>query len=569
MAITAVKDLITGFGEITYNGLTFTPLREVKIKSEMMYDDANITVTHVRFLLTVEALVFSDNVANQNSAMANIQNTLAKPGQNLVIVDIGFYTGISTAFNGDEPDLLWGAKPKTLSMEPAGGDLAWNIVWECEFNISLCLGEFSDTNNNFFAFNYEVFYSVDNKGHVTRRISGYFEIAQSRVSGGRSIIRNLEDYYDRVRFTLPLAFERVNSSRSLSIDRRRLEFSVTDRELQTLPYPDGIVIADVDFDFQNRPPGFQAWTATLSGSMEVAAGLPQSLAAAKFFLLMFDKQKSLQASAFKKDGAVIPERIRFKQQVFGGVFTFSVSFMLIACLDEILESSGIWQPFPNATYQSWENSMRVQGVGTERGYYNLRHRVSDDAIIDICAGVSAVDLGNDSGSTTVDTTPLSQKIGCANITKKTSWLLYRNKIEIVVQQNAIVHRVAQAFLGVDQSQVEAVEELLMPLSPPIVTPILQDIVQYAGAPDNLIIMTGRAVRLKFVPDVPRLLSIGGVAVTELSRNVDTEPVAVFFGCPLYVTRWAILYRAESQVKAIKPSKNRNFCITDGEDDGVK
>jgi hypothetical protein len=564
--MTALKDLTTGFGKIEYNGYTFSPMRKVKFEAEPQYDEAGWTVTHTKYKIIVHAVIWGSDIAAQQAKMASIHEDLAIAGRTLKIEDIGFYTDVDTS--STTPEVIWGAKPRVISISELSGGQSAEVIWQCEFNINTCAGNQANE-NAFMAFNYDVFYSTNDRGFVTRRISGYFEIAQKRSGNSRVPTKNLETFFDRVTFSLPDCFKRLSTSRRLSSDRRRLEFTVIDEELTGLPFPEGIVEADMTYDWESKPPGFINWQGTLAGTMEVAPGFAPSLAAQKFFILLFDKASQLQQTAQQSGGVVIPERLRIGTQVFGRTSRFSASFRFVGCLSEILSASGMWRPMPGTSFQKWKSSMANSGMFHPRGRYGLRHNTSDDAIIDLCASKSTASIGNDSGGCQQPVTDFQQQLSCANITKENSWLTYKNRLRAVIKQRGTIHRAAQEFSGValNALTVGVSGTIDQTIGKPAQDQAIDFIFQYEGAADNMVIMQGSAMRIKYAPDIPKLVQIGNIEVEELSRNVDTEPLASFFGCPLYLSRWAILYRVKGQMQTMKPSKNKTLCITEGENDG--
>jgi hypothetical protein len=363
----------------------------------------------------------------------------------------------------------------------------------------------------------------------------------------------------------------VRTERHLSSDRRTLEFSVLDEEISDLPYPNGIVDADVDYDFENVPPGFIKWQGSLYGTMEVARGYANSLAAEKFFLILFEKLNQLKASADATGGVVIPQKIRFGNKVFGRRTRFAVSFMLVSCLDELVGRSGVWTPISGTDYGTWRASMDAVGLFDKRGRFQLRHQTSDDLIVDLCSSTTARSIGNDAGNLQSVSGGYTASMACFAVPKERSWLTYRNDISAIVEQSATAHRPIQRYEGIDQANtaVQTNETTLaVPMGKPKVQAQRELVLQFEGPSLDLVLMQGDALRLNMPADIPKLQTVGGLAVEELNRNVKPGlVVASFFGCPVYLTRWAILYRVNGQVQTVQPSQNRRFCVTKGQDDG--
>lgn len=565
--MSAVKDATTGFGVIRYNGYEFGPLRKATIEIRNVTDDADVTVIYSTYVLRVQAIVHATTTDETQAKQATLQAALNKAGGRLEIQDIGFFTDIDTAAGGVTPEVAGGPRPRVISAKPIGGDLSWEVIWAVEFSLNPC----AQGGNVFSAFNWDVFYSIDDRGFTTRRISGYFEIAQNRNSGGTigtTHTKNLETFWDNVEFTIPFAFKRLTNDRHYTADRRRCDFLIVDEELRDKVYPEGIVAADVDYDFENIPPGFIRWNATLAGTMEVAPGYSNSIAGQKFFLILFDRLAKLRASAEAQGGLVLPQRIRFGTKLFRRESRFAVSFMLVACLDDLVGRSGVWSQL-EGDYTTWKASLDAVGIWGKRGRYQLRHNLSDDVIVDLCSGTSQLSIGNDTGNLQNIDGEFTASMSCVAVTAERSWLSYRNRIRVIAEQKGNVHVPTQHWEGIDlnSTPVQVGQELLIGMGVPRRQQSRELILQYEGPSEDLIVMQGDSLRLNLASDIPKLISVGGVEVEQLSQNVDSEPIANFFGCPVYLTRWAILYRAKGPIAKFEPSKNKTLCVTKGQDDG--
>lgn len=575
MTVTAIKDLAssdkwngaggqTGFGTISYNGFAFSIIRNVKIQSQFVYDDAGLTITHVKYVMSVRGFIYAEDVASQQTNMNDLHLALSESGQQLVIEDIGFDSKIDTARTGVTPDLIWGAKPLDCQFRPLGGNVAWEFVWKVEFNISRCESASASPANRFMAFNYELNYSTDEQGFVQRAISGYVQIAQNRVSGSRAIAWDIEAAWDRIVFRVPVCFRRLTTTRSINSARNRIDFNIVDDELRDLPYPAGIIEADADYDFENQGRSFENWIATLSVDFEVAPGYPPSLAANRFFLMMADKTAKLRAGAAAAKGAVIPLKLRISTKPFGRRSRFQVIWQVVACLKEILKSSGLYEAVPGTSYQLWAASMVNVGIWNPRGRGGWRHTTNQDAIIDICSGANLADIGNDQGACLTPIVPYQYSLLCP---PGNPYIHFENEIWAEQSQNVVIHKLSQLWEGITQSPTAA-NGTSMPFGSSSSTGE-DHISQFEGSSNDYVMMIGRAIRLGKAPDVPRLVSIGGVPVEEIARKVIPKAIAQYFGCAAIGARWAILYRVRGQLSYVKPPVNQDVCFVDGEDDGIK
>lgn len=551
MPVTAIKDTAPA-GTISYGTVTFGVIRNYSLQASPIYDQAERTRTHTRYLLRVQGVIWADTVAKENAAMQTVQASLTDPRRRLVIEDIGFDSNRDIQFpGGNTPDVAWGPKPRLLMMEPVGGVLAWEIIWECEFSINRCPN--TGMLNAMLAFNYETAYAINHEGLTTRTLSGYVQVPGIMTTGLRSPLPfSIDELWDSIKFVLPAGFRRMDAARKINDAKDRIDFVIVDTEFASEAFPQGIAEADLDYDFASRPPGFAAWTASLSGTITVAKGHPTWLAAQKFFLILFDKVGHIQnvVKLQGKGGTVIPQRLQFGYKLFSLSSRFSVQFLVTSCLNELLSSGGIWKPL-NTNWTQWSASMPLN-VANNRGAAGLELNGFADVIIDLCTPQQSVTIGDDSVVANQFNTPPKQTISCAGITQKNSYILFENKVTAVEEQNAVVHKLAQAIqTSVASPTAGAVGQILF--GAPNVSGT-DHTLQYQGMPDTYILMTGRALRLKFTPEVPVLTTVGGLPVEELGRNVEASEVTDFFGCPLYGLRWAVLYRVKGHLSFIETPK---------------
>lgn len=563
--MTKVKDISTGFGELSYDGVPFGPFREVTFSYEPRQDSSGRSTASIVCRLTVHSIIHGSDATSSTrsrteSRMDSIAEKLTAQGKRLKISDIGLGSAIDTG--GATPDINFGPKPKLITCKPAGGDLAWEVDWSVEFEIApKCLSG-AATAGAISEFSFGITYTTNNEeGLVERIISGSLKIVQ--YVAGRKIVANPEAALDRINFNIPMFFRRVTSSRSINEAKNGIDFTIVDAELVDDVYPDGIIAADVDIDFENRPPGFLQWTGQLSGSLRVAPGLPKSLAADKFFIIMFDQAAKLnEAAATAKGGIVIPERIRFSAKKFGRTSRFLVTWRMVACLHEILAKAGLWDAVPGTNYQTWRASMA--DVFNIRGISRTRFNANDDVVFDLCSSPSAISIGNDISSHASAAAAGKLSLGCPEVTPERSYLQWQNRIRGTQKQNAIIHRIMQIFTGAKNGSTG--NGSVSPFPTPH-TGADDHVLQYQSVSDNFVIMQGRALRLKFEPEIPELKSVAGVKVRELGRAVEVGAETSYFDCPLIGARWAILYRAEGELYGVRAPQVKELCMQTGESDG--
>lgn len=542
MAATALKDVTAGIGTISYGHIIFGPLRKSEIVGEAVYDDANRTVKYIRYTLTIHGFIYASSVAAMNGRMDALHNELLEPGNKLVIKDVGFDLGIDTS--GKTPDLCWGAKPRILHWATIGY-VGAEVVWVVEFCVSRCAQGSAITAGPMTMFNYGATYSNDAEGLQTRTVRGSLEIPGIRGTGGLLAL-NVDDKWDKIICRVPNGFRRMNNTREINPAKDRIDFSFTDTQLPGQAYPAGIVDADLNYQFQNiNNLGFLQWAATLSGSLTVAPNQAPALAGQVFFSILAAKVAQLKQTA--NQGSVIPWRCMVGHKLFSRTSSFSVTFAVATCLEEILSASGIWTPVANADYGTWAASMK--NIWDNRGLAGLVFNSADDKIVDACVSFPSASIGNDQARKNLVQGNFSKTLFC-DVDQKNSYLQYSNDVQGVAEHQTVIHRFAQIF---NPHSITSNHE--------------PHVVQYQGSPDVYAIMTGYARRLKFKPEPPQLLSIGGIPVDLVQEivKVPADPESRLFDCPIYFGQWTRLYILKTYpgnpALTFKGTKHPSSCPT--------
>lgn len=542
MPAIAIKDLPPGpgnYGTISYGNYTFSPLRQLEVSAEPVYDEADRVVTHIKYTLQARRCVVFGGVGNPfgqfqnicNINMAAMQDELSQEGLPLVIRDIGFDRPVNTAINSPA-DIIWGPKPRLLHMRPVGGEFAWEFDWDCEFNVSRCVSPGALNQNPLMAFNYDWTAVVNEQGLMTRTISGYLQVPAVRGQppgspAGQAVLFNVDAQWDAITFGVPFGFRRTQNVHTINKAKNRIDFAVTDTELTGSAFPAGIVDADIDFSIDSQAGGLFQYLATLSGSLTTAPGYPKSLAAAKFMLIAIDKEAQLKAAVSNSPLMAGADVIAIAFQMRHGIFTrtshLSITWTLACDLKTLLAQSGMWAPVPGTDYQSWKASMDAVSVMGNRGVSGLAWNNTDDKLIDICMSLAAPPLQEI--ATNADSNVDNEDQDNVDDPKPESYLLYRNVVRPASEQNVVLHRFAQPYQ-------------------PGQTGYADHVLQYPAAPDNLILMEGAAARLNNRPDIPSITTVGGQPVELLWMQpvVDQVPSGLSFGNTIYQARWRALYR---------------------------
>ena len=561
--MTAIKDLtdaVVGGGTIAYNGYTFPNLRNSEFTLEPVYDEAGRHVVKQRLTLAINWFAYSTTEDGAAAVIEDMRDRLSVAGQTLQLTDLGFGDLVINQAAGSSPsgthvDVSWGPKPGPLKAVSIGG-----LAWECSWHITTEIQECANTYSlSFLALNYSVAWSVDHRGLQRRTIAGYYEINQTRDGTSRAVARSADEAWNGIRVTVPENFRRASTERQLSPDRNRMDFAITDEELEGYAPPDGMIEATIEDSFSNIPPGFARWRASLNCSFECAPDRKPAAAAVAFMTVATQKAASLQKAAGKKR-VVLPTSLRMSRDRLGRRSTFGMEWTVVACLNDLIAQSGLWETVPGTSWAKWSASMSK--AWENRGFAGLRFDPKEDTLVDLCAGISTATIGGG-----LAYKPLagvgSGMLSVGDVDEEHSWLAYENRLEPYREQTLVAHKPVQAFTpvappqGVVGTAIATATDVTLTSASMGTSP---DVIQYRGNPTDYVLMRGKAMRLKYQPAVPALLTVEGVPVVEVRSKIDgPKTLTCFFDVPVYVVRWAILYRVDGYLSAVKPPANPALC----------
>lgn len=553
---TAIKDLPPGqpnYGIVTYNNYTFGVFRNLKVTCTPVYDEADRVVTHLKYMLRCYGCVMQNNVLNTHQInMDAMQRALTVPGQQLIFKDVGFDLGVDTNV---QRDIIWGPKPRILEMRP-WGEICWEFDWEIEFNISRCISASAYMfDGALMAWNYSVAYQVGENGLVESRVTtGYLQIVQTvGVNNPQAVLVNVDSAWDRLTFNIPYGFRRVSNQRTINNAKNRIDFTIIDAELPGAAFPPGVVKCEARLDITSQPSGLAEWFATLRASYEISPGYPKSLAVSSFLVLMKDRVGRLKSAVtgginpgqglFR--ATIVPVRLAISRDLYGRTTDIACSFRFAAQPTTLLANSGLWQPLPQNDWQQWATSLAPasqggSGVTGNKGYSDVSFDPSQDRLVTVCVPDSVAPTSEQIGFESIDDHDADGAAdeNAAEPTDPTDsglYLVYESRVREYRSENFVVHRFAQQY----QPGQNAYQD---------------NLVDYQSAPDNTIVMVGRAARIDQVPEPPVVTSVGGNGVEMLRKNfvVDDRPTTLAFGHKVYLARWAILYRVKGEPAVLAP-----------------
>jgi hypothetical protein len=540
--------------------------------------------------------------ARCSTRMQEIRNLLSAPGQELKLTGIGFGDMVvNSPANGRilvsstyVNDVNFGPKPKVIDCAPYG-DTAWEVIWTCTFSIiePRASNEYALT-----ALNYKLDFSSDHRGLTTIDVSGHYQIplsyanyqANSFNPGKLTGPIQADAFRDRIFVQAPTDFRPRSVRTSFNEAKNRVDFSYQLVEAEGEAFPPGIVAADIDESWDNDgPQNFSGFNGTINGWMEVAKGYPVTTAPRQFLNIFTSRlnyirsQASVNSNGGKFTPTVIPMRFSFGCKRFTRRYDFSAEYAVVGCLPDFLKSSGIWEPL-GTDHNTWITSL--QGVFNNRGVSQVKPGL--DVIIR--TGNTQRKENFNVGFTTVkpaDGAPVSTlTFDCASITETNSYLAYENNVRVVKESSAQFHKFAQApgsdnssttangftspsvsssvtqtsarlidsvasafgVFGVAGQTVDAVKtntsnpRIASSATASNTANTKPDAVEYTSTSTDYIVMYGKAMRIKFVPQVPTIEKIGQSKATLKEEHVEAPRVMAMIGdCPVYSIRWAKVY----------------------------
>ena len=529
-------------GTVRYNGYTFDGATHISIKCEPVFDDAQRTVVYHRYLIRVVAIVADAD--NTELSLADIRYRLTKAGQVLTVQNKGFYHLMvnQNTPNGFVNDVAFGPKPKLVSWEPIGSTLACEVVWECETCIAYC--STPKYHAGVMAMNYELTYALDYRGLTVRTIAGYFEIAMTR--NGYAIPDTADSYRNVIGPAIPSRFQRTTQTYKLSLDKRRVDFTIVDTELPSNnPWPLGTVKIEAKHrvGWTRRNGQAHRLRNTITVDVEMGADQPMLNAYAIFAAIV---KKRLDVAKGVYGPSVLLEDVSVEESLFDRTCSFSVQYTILKTLRKILTDTGLWQSLGLTTWGMWAYSL--QNLTHTRGYARLQHLAGNDAIIDPCGAVFTIPWDASA------TPPTQQALETKNLLKNetpnadSSWLDYSSHVYVLRDRAVVRHAILQQPDAEDGNfDPQTTDGLRYPALSG-----LPDIMQRCGKSRYTATLQGAARRVGHPIPRPSLTQIGTATATEIDGDFITRIEKNLFGVPVYVARWNIRYALETEPDLVEP-----------------
>lgn len=547
-----------GGSDATYDS---TP-PQYSLHGEFIYDDSGRAVIATRYTLSVQTIVYETTEALMAFNMAAFRRILSHPGGRLRLDGMGSSFGLVA-------DLANGPKPQSIALNPLG-QLAWECVWTVQFTVTEC--SYYGTAPNglaWLAFNFNTTWQNDFEGLSSRTISGYAQIQQSRnYLSPKTVVRVADEVRDYIQIVCPQGWKRISNNWSEPDDKSRIYFVVTDEQLKGDPPPPGCTLADGSFDLDFGEMGFATATASMSMTVKLAPGVPREQAGIYFFTAALSKQAKMAGSLAESGGAVIPLRFRISNRKYdeARVSSFSMSWTLTKCMNEILKAAEIWEPFREGqngeptNYELWRASM--QNLWHNRGTdHTVRSTTNDAIVIDLCSGVTEKTIsGYAKPEESESQSQKPQSLTCPDVGEDGGWLRYDIKIEVLRNDHQTTHRKAKAYVTA-QAEVSA-NAPTGTLGGPTYEQSAEDqhVQENHGFPDTFVALRFVGLRYKREIVMPVIRDIGGIPAIQVTEQ-GTASVKAYdiFTCPVYYMNGYRIYKLAGYVPSVAPPGSKVSC----------
>lgn len=583
---------------VYYNGVYFpSNVEAIDASIRPTYDAAGRTVKFVTYDFTFRCILGEVNQeAGQttDTTMEQLRVLLNAPGANFKYQNagLGINLDINPAGGGGIRDVVWGPKPQLLRWKPYG-----NIAGELTWSIQFCIPECSNAQYMFAPMEYAftLSYNIDPSGYTTRTYSGFVAIPQTRRTPES---RTLTDQADRLResIALPLVpgFRRLPGQFTLSEDKCKLNFQITDEEVGPNYLPPGVINASVSHDITTDKYLAGMYNATISADYELTRDQDRSNALAHFFVIAKDRlQRAIAgwqdfAGNKEKNSFPIPRQFRASHPDLYGrkAATFSITYLFLSNIKDLIRVSGLWAPVPNSNWQLWAQSLSNTAFHP-RGNAKLAFKPSDDVIVDLCLPVSAAPVS--AAPPDIPIRDRQPEFRGQIPPPDSSWIKFDSRGKIIPIDNVITLRtlpLSPIKLGSAEQDVTRPPGPLLHLPPAdgadparpsnqgnllgrmgnlTVYPkeaTGEDVAQVRAKPTVYVQLSGSAVRAGYEITPPAVVKYGGrdvVPVNHPGCGFETWQAASWFGVPIIAARWTLLYRVLGTPEGVAPIMSSPFA----------
>lgn len=565
------------FGGADSNYLSFPP--QYRFVAEEIWDSSHRAVTSIRCILNLSCVFYHTSEASMGVNMRAIRAALTQPGKLLKLSGLGGgFDWINPAVLnslGDAKDIGGGPNPLPVQMNPIG-QLCWELIWGIQFELSTC--NFNPDALLFTSFNFSTTWRNDFEGMSSRVIQGRVTIPFMRnMTNTKIVLHVAEETRGDILIKVPPNFKRIESVWHESDDKRSLEFTIVDQQLEGDPYPAGITQADGAFSLNTGSKKGNAMNeaiATLSCVFKTAPNQPKNLAGQIFIAMLIAKQAEIQTAMTAlhnanpttvPEGQILPLAFSIQNGKFDSarVTQASIAWYLLQDFNSILSASKVFDPIPGVAqdYSTWKTSMNA--LWGNRGTSLIGSKVDEAVIIDLCSNVSSMTIGDTGDNPYSPTQAVVSSLTCPSVPNNGGWLHFNLEIEVLRDEQSSRHVKAVQYVPTLGTVAYAYDQQPHTGNGTAVkiggaeysqSSSDQDVTEYHGYPLFLIGLRFSGVRFKHTPYVPEIKSVGGFLVRPYGKQQVGTPKHVLdsFGCPVWSVSGYRVYSVPGYVSQIKP-----------------
>ena len=390
---------LPAIGTLSYNGITWDGYVQTRVDIKPIPDTAGRVTKMVEYKIHIAGWITGSAAGDADTALTNMRRLLTIRGGVLRFQTRGLGNIVVNDASGVY-DLNLGPVPELLEWKPVGGAPGSPPTVYTEFTVTTWIcPQPGQTAHDLLELCYDVTYSIDQDGLHTITVNGDLEIP---LSGKRDflLLTNADNFRERINFDTPVGFQRVKQDYKLSMDRKRLEFSIQDKEL-AVPLPNGVTAIDVRHRVSGKRSAgaFQNWTHTISGMIRSNPIWGKYNSLHKFFLIAFSRitwaqrTRNSGSAGIRPNAPVYIESLDIEEELFTHATRFTLTYMQMgAPLDTILRSSGLWRPIKGpdygGTFQKWTDSLKDSSHHI-RGNLRVAYLSSEDTIVNACDNLTS------------------------------------------------------------------------------------------------------------------------------------------------------------------------------------
>ena len=385
-----------------YGSYTFSEYSEIQCTIQCEYDDTGrVVIGHTYRIRAREVIYAEDTDRDVADHFKRVRKELVHPGRVLEILHPGFGEPVKfdPAGSSDGSAIRFGPSPRMVSWLPIGEVHAAEIVWECEVTTLLCPASTART-KGIASWAYQVAWSIDTRGQTARTVTGYVEIAnRKKTEQGQEILDSADQYREQIRVAKIPGYHR-ESSYDLSADKRRLQFRIADRQIDS---PNAYGPGVVDIRASHRIHWTRREMATLPQTIDaqivVAPGVPRARSWEIFRAIVNARLAAAQAQG----QTVFLEALTCTEDIFGRTFSYSLQYRLYvrpginaSALSQIFTATNfgrLLQPQTGWNWVQWQAS--IDAVQSSRGVSRLMHTPGEDRLVNLCTPETLPEIGAD------------------------------------------------------------------------------------------------------------------------------------------------------------------------------